>query len=103
MFGYFRGLKPELVRKTQNSILSYRHLHNAFGLKGIIPGPSRIWLILDADDSTPGSTGNYPDRFDNHGALGGNIAFCDGHAELVRQRNYVYSFELSEDNDRTMP
>jgi prepilin-type processing-associated H-X9-DG protein len=47
--------------------------------------------------------GNYPDRFDNHGALGGNIAFCDGHAEFVRQRNYVYSFELSEDNDRTQP
>jgi hypothetical protein len=47
--------------------------------------------------------GNYPDRFDNHGALGGNIAFCHGHAEFVRQQNYVYSFELSEDNDRTQP
>lgn len=59
--------------------------------------------MLDTDDGRQGSIGNYPDAADNHGAIGGNVAFCDGHAELVRQRNYVYSFELSEDNNRTEP
>ena len=103
VFGYFRGYKPELVQKTQATVLSYAHVHDAFGLRGVVPGPTRVWLILDADDASKGGIGNYPDRFDNHGAIGGNVAFCDGHAELVRQRDYVYRFELSEDNDRTAP
>jgi prepilin-type N-terminal cleavage/methylation domain-containing protein/prepilin-type processing-associated H-X9-DG protein len=103
LFGYFRGVKELPIQKTQGSVLTYAHKNNAFGLRGVVAGPSRIWLILDADDSATGNIGNYPDRLDNHGALGGNIAFCDGHAELVRQRNYVYSFELSEDNNRTAP
>jgi len=103
VFGYFRGSKPELIQKTQNSVRTYAHNNDAFQLKGVIAGPSRVWLILDADDSSAAGIGNYPDRFDNHGALGGNVAFCDGHAELVRQKNYVYGFELSEDNNRTEP
>ncbi len=103
VFGYFRGLKPELRQKTQSSVRSYAHVHNAFDLQGVVAGPARVWLILDADDAASSGIGNYPDAADNHGALGGNVAFCDGHAELIRQRNYVYSFELSEDNDRTGP
>ena len=103
LFGYFRGMKPQLLQKTQNSVLTYVHLNDAFNLKGTIAGPSRVWLFLDADDASSGGIGNYPDAADNHGALGGNVSFCDGHAELVRQRNYVYSFELSEDLNRTAP
>ena len=103
VFGYFRGAKPTLLQKTQNSVRTYAHFNDAFGLRGVVAGPSRVWLILDADDSSSAGIGNYPDRGDNHGALGGNVAFCDGHAELVKQRNYVYSFELSEDNNRTQP
>ncbi|MBI3851309.1 MAG: prepilin-type N-terminal cleavage/methylation domain-containing protein [Verrucomicrobia bacterium] len=103
VFGYFRGAKPTLIQKTQNSVRTYAHLNNAFSLRGVIAGPSRVWLILDADDTASGGIGNYPERGDNHGTLGGNVAFCDGHAELVRQRNYVYSFEVSEDNNRTQP
>ena len=103
VFGYFRGLKPDLLQKTQNSVRTYAHHNNAFGLQGVVAGPARVWLILDADDASSGGIGNYPDAGDNHGALGGNVAFCDGHAELVRQRNYVFSFELSEDNNRTEP
>ena len=103
VFGYFRGLKPALLQKTQNSVGTYAHANNAFGLHGVIPGAARVWLILDADDSSAGGIGNYPDAKDNHGIIGGNVAFCDGHAELVRQREYVYRFELSEDNNRTDP
>ena len=103
VFGYFRGMKPTLIQKTQSSVRSYAHVHDAFSLKGVIAGPAQVWLILDADDSSSAGIGNYPDAGDNHGSLGGNVAFCDGHAELVRQRNYVFGFELSEDNDRTAP
>ena len=103
VFGYFRGLKPALIQKTQSSVRTYAHVYNAFNLQGVVAGPARVWLILDADDSSSGGIGNYPDAGDSHGSLGGNVAFCDGHAELVRQRNYVYGFELSEDNDRTTP
>jgi len=103
VFGYFRGLKPTLVQKTENSVRTYAHANNAFDLQGVVAGPVRVWLILDADDSSAAGIGNYPDSTDNHGALGGNIAFCDGHAELVRQRDYVYRFEVSEDNNRSAP
>lgn len=103
VFGYFRGMKPQLIQKTQTSVRTYAHFNDAFGLRGVIPGPARIWIILDADDSQSGGIGNYPDATDNHGSIGGNIAFCDGHAELVRQRNYVFNFEMSEDNGRTAP
>lgn len=103
VFGYFRGLKPDLLQKTQNSVRTYAHHNNAFGLKGVIAGPARVWLMLDADDASSKGIGNYPDAGDNHGASGGNVAFCDGHAEFVRQRNYVFGFEMSEDNNRTEP
>jgi len=103
VFGYFRGMKPTLIQKTQNSVRSYAHVHNAFGLQGMVAGPAAVWLILDSDDSQSGGIGNYPDASDSHGSVGGNVVFCDGHAELVRQRHYVYRFELSEDNDRTVP
>lgn len=103
VFGYFRGMKPTLIQKTQNSVRTYAHFNDAFNLKGRIAGPADVWLILDSDDSQSGGIGNYPDASDSHGSLGGNVAFCDGHAELVRQRNYVYRFELSEDNNRSLP
>ena len=40
---------------------------------------------------------NYPDPGDNHGSAGGNVVFCDGHAEWVPQKLYLYSFERGTD------
>jgi len=103
VFGYFRGMKATPIQKTQNSVRTYAHVHDAFNLQGVVAGPAEVWLILDADDRQSGGIGNYPDASDSHGSLGGNVVFCDGHAELIRQKNYVYRFELSEDNNRTKP
>jgi prepilin-type N-terminal cleavage/methylation domain-containing protein/prepilin-type processing-associated H-X9-DG protein len=103
VFGYFRGIKPNPVQKTQKTVHTYAHLNSAFNLQGIIAGPARVWLILDADDPQAGGISNYPDPVDNHGATGGNVAFCDGHAEFVLRKNYVFSFEMSEDRGRTEP
>ena len=35
---------------------------------------------------------DYPDPGDNHGRDGGNIVFCDGRAQWVVQKRYLFSF-----------
>jgi prepilin-type N-terminal cleavage/methylation domain-containing protein/prepilin-type processing-associated H-X9-DG protein len=45
---------------------------------------SRVMLLTDADDSAEGDTNNWPEKVDNHGAEGCNIAYLDGHVEFVR-------------------
>lgn len=86
------------VKKTADSVNSYRHFHSAFGLKGTIPGPSQIALILD--NSWSGNQ-DYPDRDDNHGSAGGNFGFCDGHVEWVSRSQYLFVHERSQDDDRS--
>jgi len=101
VFGWFRGTNPK-QHKTVSTILNYVHKKNAFGLKGVAPGPVNAWLFLDQDEpNKDGGKENYPDSTDNHGSDGGNVAFCDGHAEWVPQSQYVYKYELSEDENRT--
>lgn len=89
------------TRKTQNKVTGYTYqLNNAnfpqynyFNQRG---GPADFWIIYDADDrlSTDPSRQNedYPDAGDNHGKDGGNVVFCDGHAEFVPQKRYLQSF-----------
>jgi prepilin-type N-terminal cleavage/methylation domain-containing protein len=91
------------VKKTQSTVLTHAHHFNAFGLKGTVAGPSRVWLLLDADEAAPGSIQNYPDKNDNHGPEGGTVNFCDGHAEWIPVKKYLYSFELSQDENRSTP
>jgi hypothetical protein len=72
------------IKKSQNSVQSHAHRFNAFGLQGQIAGPSRVWLILDADEKYsdhPDVHQNYPDKIEK----------------------YLYSFELSQDENRTTP
>jgi prepilin-type N-terminal cleavage/methylation domain-containing protein/prepilin-type processing-associated H-X9-DG protein len=89
-------------RKTQATVQSW---HYQLSLAGTPfaqwspqgnGGPSDIWIIYDADDrdaADPGRlNGDYPDPGDNHGADGGNVVFCDGHAEFVIQKKYLQSF-----------
>ena len=86
------------VKKTFSSVDAYAHYYDAFGLKGVVAGPSRIWLILDGDG--PAIPNNYPDSADNHGEEGGNVSFCDGHVEWVPVREYVKAYEMSQDENR---
>jgi len=87
------------TRKTLSSVQSYAHQYDTFGLKGVVPGPSQIWLILDGDE--PPLYQNYPDKFNNHGDSGGNILDCDGHVEWIPTAQYLYRYELSQDENRT--
>ena len=95
----FRGTRVvNGIRKGLNNTQTYRHYHDAFGLKGTIPGPAQLWIITD--DALPGLW-YYPDAPDNHGAAGAHVGFCDGHVEWVPQNRYVQSYETSQDENRT--
>jgi len=111
IFGWYHfydapAARPHL-QKTLQSVTSHAHDKNAFGLKGTIAGPSQTWIFLDADQpnadhpEVPGRGENYPNSWDNHGDAGENVAFCDGHAEWVSQKTFIYKYELSEDSGRT--
>ena len=93
---------------------SHRHHNDAFGLRGQVAGPANIWLFLD-NNSCPivvgsggkleigfqgGSYDQYPSSEDNHGEAGSNVVFADGHGEWIKRADYIYRYELSEDEGR---
>jgi prepilin-type N-terminal cleavage/methylation domain-containing protein len=87
------------IRKTLTTVQNYVHQFDSFGLKGTKPGPSAIWLLLDGDETS----GNYPSSTGNHGPQGLNVEFCDGHVDWITQKQWNFSYELSQDEDRRMP
>jgi len=92
------------IKKSSQNTSGYVHKNSVFGLQGQVIGPTQIWLIFDGDRQGAGAINNYPDRNDNHGATGGNIVFCDGHVEFVKGgKNYVFSYELAQDERRSGP
>jgi prepilin-type N-terminal cleavage/methylation domain-containing protein/prepilin-type processing-associated H-X9-DG protein len=102
VLGILRGNKV-----TMNFLQQYT-LENVDGLVGTRPGPSAIWILFDADDGvdengSPSGYNNYPDPIDNHGAAGANVAFCDGHAQWIRQSDYLKSWSITRDRNRLKP
>lgn len=102
--GYASGfVTGACIRKTQNIIGGYsaKTQQAPFINQGERLGPSDIWITYDADDASATDpnlkNGDYPDPGDNHGAAGGNVAFADGHAEWVSQKNYLRSFAHGTD------
>ena len=94
------------VRKRVPTVTgwTYQLVNTAFpksNYAGQRAGPSDIWIIYDADDRLASDptrqNGDYPDAGDNHGREGGNVAFCDGHAEWVPQGRYIDSFTRGTD------
>jgi prepilin-type processing-associated H-X9-DG protein len=55
-----------------------------------------MWVFYDEDEpgimdsSRPNN--DYPDPGDNHGSDGSNVAFGDGHASWVSQRDFMRSW-----------
>ncbi|MCS1407222.1 MAG: hypothetical protein M2R45_00379 [Verrucomicrobia subdivision 3 bacterium] len=90
----------DAVPKTLNTLNSFRHRYDAFSLQDKAPGPSATWLFCDGDKRPRPF---YPDPENNHGQAGGNVAFADGGVRWVSRADYVYSHELSQDNNRTRP
>lgn len=94
--------RPAITKKSASSVMVYVHKAKAFDLAGVIPGPSRIWLLVDQDSGSGGSN-NYPDAADNHGDAGSNVVFCDSHVEWVSKSKYLLSYEMSQDENRSRP
>jgi prepilin-type N-terminal cleavage/methylation domain-containing protein/prepilin-type processing-associated H-X9-DG protein len=100
----YMGPSTDRVFKSQAEVNTYAHRSSAFGLKDIVAGPSRIIIMYDADDGANGKgINNYPDEFDHHGRFGANANFCDGHAEWITTPKFVYTYELSQDENRGGP
>jgi prepilin-type N-terminal cleavage/methylation domain-containing protein len=97
------GTPMDDIRKTEASVASYRHKNNAFNLRGQTFGPSDIHLIFDGDRQGPGAINNYPDKNDNHGADGVDFVMCDGSVKWVKQREYLFHYEKSQDENRSAP
>lgn len=97
------GFMNWTTRKTVSSVEKYVHKSATYEFQGYKPGPSQIWLILDADHGYSGTINNYPDGVDNHGDAGANVVFCDGHAEWIPRGSYSRSYEIAQDEGRTGP
>jgi prepilin-type N-terminal cleavage/methylation domain-containing protein len=100
------------TQKTESRVQTHRHAATGatcpLGLAGTVPGPSQIWLQLDADSafaSYPGAINDYPDAGDNHGKEGHNANFADGHAEWVttKANRYLTLRDLSQDEHKSTP
>ena len=91
-------------KKSEKAINNYKLTVN-YPNRGMKPGPTRVWLFMDADDTHADGSGinNYPDPTDNHGSAGENVMFCDGHAEWVTLRQFLNSFNISFDENRNSP
>lgn len=59
--------------------------------KSVMVGPTRVVIVLDADDTFTGNPhNNCPDPVNNHGVQGWNWGFADGHAEWVTKKRTSY-------------
>jgi prepilin-type N-terminal cleavage/methylation domain-containing protein/prepilin-type processing-associated H-X9-DG protein len=95
------GAAGAKIRKTQTTVNGYIYkLDNSnfpqYQFLAQRGSPSDLFIIYDEDDKDysgvdPGRKNeDYPDSGDNHGTAGGNVVFCDGHAEWVVQKRYLY-------------
>ena len=104
------GSPGAMIRKRQSVMANYAYkLNNAAGgfpqynFLGQRGGPSDLWIMYDADDKDYSGVDptrkneDYPDAGDNHGAEGGNVVFCDGHAEWVTRKQYLLKWFRGSD------
>lgn len=107
LFAWWGAAGKVTARKTQGNVqtwayqaaTAYSYNQQYLGSKA---GPSRAILFLDGDSGFSGTRNNIPDPIDNHGADGGNMSFCDGHAEFISARpvsKYITAIYLGTDAD----
>lgn len=94
------------IRKTENVVGHYvlsdpgRPNFSLMLLKGMVVGPSKIWVFLDNLDRIIGAPNPYPDRptiWSSHGAAGCNVSFADGHVVFIRANEWDYDYVIGND------
>ena len=106
-FGNFTdnsGSKPVNIKKKESTVSSFV-IYKYVAAKGMRPGPSQVFLITDADDTSDlvdkKDINNWPDSpTDNHGNEGQLFVFCDGHAAFVKQKQFMRVWNISHDSTR---
>ena len=106
-YGDGSGPNPTGARKTRSNVQTWVYKYNSaysycHGYIGMVAGPSRACIFLDGDSGYAGTRNNIPDPIDNHGADGGNVSFCDGHAEFISAKpnsKYILMIYLATDAD----
>jgi prepilin-type N-terminal cleavage/methylation domain-containing protein len=111
VFGVFNALPTEQYgrKKTDKEVIAHE-IKNYTAAVGMRPGPSSFFLIMDGDDSSglPNAApnnpnNNWPDPGNNHGASGTCATFCDGHAEFIPLKRFLYVWNVCQDSNRTPP
>jgi prepilin-type N-terminal cleavage/methylation domain-containing protein/prepilin-type processing-associated H-X9-DG protein len=105
-WGYTGGSYPN-GRKTRANVQSWVYRYpSAYpynkGWLGSPANPGLACMFLDGDSGYAGTRNNIPDPVDNHGADGGNVSFCDGHAAFISARpesKYIQMIYLATDAD----
>lgn len=107
VFGNFTDHNDNITRnKSEKSVNAYE-CKNYAPWAGMKPGPTRIFLLTDADDPytgvDPADKNNWPDsKTDNHQDKGQNFVFCDGHAEwVIRPRRFMDVWNIAHDSQRS--
>jgi prepilin-type N-terminal cleavage/methylation domain-containing protein/prepilin-type processing-associated H-X9-DG protein len=101
------GPPPAPLPKTQANVLTWVYKFTSTypyneAYKGQVAGALRACLFLDGDSGYLKTRNNIPDPVDNHGADGGNVSFCDGHAQFVSAHpdsKYIQMIYLATDCD----
>ena len=93
---------PSYTRKTQKTVMN----HTKVNLVKDPAGPSDTFIFIDQMEPHPGQGWpheNWPNPYNNHGPDGGNVTFCDGHAEWIGKARWNYRYLLSEDESGSRP
>lgn len=92
VLGEVRGIKVTQAFCNSYTLQYHPQLKNT----GYKPGPSGFWLLHDCDDA--GAKNNVWDTEDNHGAFGGNVTYCDGHANWVPNSKHNAEWMITRDS-----
>lgn len=102
------GTLGDLGKKRESTVSAFT-LTKIPGMEGVRPGPSQIYMLVDADDLGAGSQRdpndheNYPDKMDNHGDRGATMSFLDGHAQFIRQQQWLRTWNIGANTYRLRP
>ena len=95
------------LKKTERSVNTFTLKNYTGAVPGTVPGPSKIFLLVDGDDGNANKPGNpnaqYPDPGDNHGVEGFTVTFCDGHSEFVKRSRWLDVLNTMTDGNRKPP